>query len=70
MSDRITDVIALAKQIDQRAAAIARGIEFEIAANCAGKPEFMVIMLEAVERKVMAMRHEVQRKAAGLRGRS
>jgi hypothetical protein len=64
----IQTALDLAKKIEERAEQIASGVRLEVALHCAGKREFMAIMLEAVERKIMAMRREAQRKAAGIGG--
>lgn len=60
-----TSPIELAKRIDVRAAEIARGVEREIAIQCAGQPAFMSIILEAVARKVMTMARDATLRADG-----
>lgn len=57
----------LAKKIEERADLIAADVKREIAIRCGGKPEFEAIMLEAVERKIMKLRHAAQLRAAGVR---
>jgi hypothetical protein len=59
--------IVLAKKIEERAGLIAASVKREIAIRCGDHPEFEVIMLEAVERKIAELRHSAQLQAAGVR---
>lgn len=58
--------IKVATMIAERADRIAADVLREIELRCDGRPEFTAIMLHAVERRIMEMRHVAQRKAAGI----
>jgi hypothetical protein len=53
-------------KIEDQAYRIARNVNTKVALICENKPEAMMIMLEAVQRKIMTLRHEAERKAAGI----
>ena len=59
--------LALAKKIEDGAAIIAAQVAREIELRCGGNPEFEAIVLHAVERKIMTLRHAAQSRAAGIR---
>ena len=61
-----TKPIKVATMIAERADRIAADVLREIELRCDGRPEFAAIMLHAVERRIMEMRHAAQRKAAGV----
>jgi hypothetical protein len=54
--------IELAAKIDHRAQQIANDIRLEVALHCGSRPEFMAIMLEAVERKIAALCVQIREK--------
>ncbi len=63
----MSDALSLTIKIAERADKIAVSIYKEISLACGSRPEFEAIMLHAVERKIMDLRHLAQRKAAGVK---
>lgn len=59
--------IETAQMIEVRAQKIALEVAREIDLACGGRPEFTSIMLHAVERNIVALRHAAQRLAAGIK---
>lgn len=65
--DATTDAIDLSIKFAELADGVANSVISEISMCYGFMPEFEAIMLHAVERKIMVMRHAAQTKAAGIK---